>query len=189
MEALKNKILTEGIVISETVLQVDRFLNHQIDPMLMQSVGTAFYQHYANEPITKVLTLESSGIAPAMMTALSFQVPCIFARKKKSLTLQDHVFTTTVTSFTKKEDNPIFVSKDWLKEEDHVLIIDDFLANGQAAEGLLDIVQQSGASLAGFGAVIEKGFQAGGEKLRQQNINVCSLAIIASLKNQQVTFA
>ncbi|ANU14924.1 Xanthine phosphoribosyltransferase [Planococcus halocryophilus Or1] len=188
MKKLQDKILSDGKVLSESVLKVDSFLNHQIDPPLMQAIGEEFALRFKNEGITKILTIESSGIAPAMMTGLVLGVPAVFARKRKSLTLIDHMYTASVHSFTKNETNDISVSKDFINKDDVVLILDDFLANGQAALGLLDIVEQAGAKLAGIGIVIEKGFQPGGALLRDKGIRVETLAHIASLENGQVTF-
>ncbi|UOR13748.1 xanthine phosphoribosyltransferase [Halobacillus amylolyticus] len=188
MELLEQKILNEGRVLSESVIKVDSFLNHQIDPVLMQQIGGEFADRFANEGVTKIITLESSGIAPAQMTGLSLGVPAIFARKRKSLTLIDQLYSASVHSFTKNETNEISVSKDYITSDDKVLILDDFLANGQAVLGLMNIVEQAGASLAGVGIVIEKGFQDGGKILREQGIRVESLATIASLANQKITF-
>lgn len=188
MKLLKEKILKEGRVLSDEVLKVDTFLNHQIDPPLMQEVGKEFAERFKDAGITKVLSIESSGIAPAMMAGLVLGVPAIFARKRKSLTLVDHLYTASVYSFTKNETNDISVSKDFVTSEDTVLLIDDFLANGQAALGLIDIVEQSGAKLAGIGIVIEKGFQNGGALIRDKGIRVESLAIVSSLENGEVTF-
>lgn len=189
MEQLKNKILQEGKVLSDSVLKVDSFLNHQIDPELMQAVGKEFADRFEDSNITKILTIESSGIAPAMMAGLYLGVPVIFARKRKSLTLVDHLYTASVHSFTKNETNDISVSKDFLLPEDTVFVIDDFLANGQAVHGLVDIIEQAGAKLAGVGIVIEKGFQPGGAEIRKQGIRVESLAIVSSLENGEVTFS
>lgn len=188
MEELKEKINLEGKVLSDSVLKVDTFLNHQIDPILMQQIGYEFAKRFADSGITKIVTLESSGIAPAMMTGLNLGVPVLFARKKKSLTLVDHLYTAKVFSYTKNEANEISVSQDYLKSEDHVLVIDDFMANGQAALGLLDLVEQANATLVGLGIVIEKGFQAGGRLIREKGIKVESLAIIDSLENGKALF-
>ena len=188
MEQLKNKILQEGKVLSESVLKVDSFLNHQIDPELMQEVGKEFASRFSDSNITKILSIESSGIAPAMMAGLYLGVPVIFARKRKSLTLTDHLYTSSVHSFTKNETNDISVSKDFLLADDVVLVIDDFLANGQAVHGLVDIIEQAKAGLAGVGIVIEKGFQPGGAAIREQGIRVESLANIRSLANGKVEF-
>lgn len=188
MEQLKSKILQEGKVLSDTVLKVDSFLNHQIDPELMQEVGKEFAKRFEDAGITKILSIESSGIAPATMAGLYLGVPVIFARKRKSLTLTDHLFSADVYSFTKKETNEISVSKDFLKKDDTVLLIDDFLANGQAVHGLVDIIEQAEATLAGVGIVIEKGFQQGGSEIRNQGIRVESLAIVDSLENGEILF-
>lgn len=188
LKQLQDKILEEGLVLSDTVLKVDSFLNHQIDPVLMQEVGKEFTNRFADANITKILSIESSGIAPATMAGLYLGVPVIFARKRKSLTLTDHLYSSTVYSFTKKESNEISVSKDFLKKDDVVLVIDDFLANGQAVHGLVDILQQAEAKLAGVGIVIEKGFQAGGAEIREQGIRVESLAIVDSLENGKIRF-
>ncbi len=188
MELLKRKIEQEGIVLSNTVLKVDSFLNHQIDPALMLEIGKEFSQRFADKGITKIVTIESSGIAPAVMAGLQMNVPVIFARKRKSMTLINDLLTSTVQSFTKNETNEISVSNKYLTENDRVLIIDDFLANGQAAMGLIDIVQQAKANIAGIGIVIEKAFQEGGQLLRDKGFEVVSLARVASLEEGKVTF-
>ncbi|WP_284140304.1 xanthine phosphoribosyltransferase [Virgibacillus sp. LDC-1] len=188
MKALKSKIVQQGKVLSDTVLKVDSFLNHQIDATLMKEIGEVFASRFKKDNITKIVTLESSGIAPAVMTGLVLHVPVVFARKKKSLTLSENLLTANVYSYTKEETNTISVSRDFIKPEDNVLIMDDFLANGQALLGLLEIVERAGASIAGAGIVIEKGFQSGGELVRSRGIRVESLATIASLQNGTVTF-
>ncbi|HEF1895210.1 TPA: xanthine phosphoribosyltransferase [Bacillus cereus] len=188
MKVLQEKILNEGKVLSGDVLKVDAFLNHQIDPVLMQEIVKEFAKRFKEENITKIVTIESSGIAPAVMAALELGVKVIFARKRKSLTLQDNMYVANVYSFTKQETNEISLSRNHIDENDRVLIIDDFLANGQAALGLMSLVEQAGASIAGIGIVIEKAFQDGGKKLREQGVRVESLAEIASLDNGTVTF-
>lgn len=188
MKSLQEKIVAEGQVLSEQVLKVDSFLNHQIDPSLMKEIGEEFASRFAHESITKILTIESSGIAPSMMAGLNLGVPVIFARKRKSLTLSENLYTSSVHSFTKNETNDISVSKAFIDEEDVVLIIDDFLANGQAVLGLIDILDQAGATLAGVGIVIEKGFQTGGKMIRNSGIRVESLARISSLQDGRVEF-
>ncbi|GAB6442985.1 xanthine phosphoribosyltransferase [Bacillus cereus] len=188
MKVLQEKILNEGKVLSGDVLKVDAFLNHQIDPVLMQEIGKEFAKRFKEENITKIVTIESSGIAPSVMAALELGVKVIFARKRKSLTLQDNMYVANVYSFTKQETNEISLSRNHIDESDRVLIIDDFLANGQAALGLMSLVEQAGASIAGIGIVIEKAFQDGGKKLREQGVRVESLAEIASLDNGTVTF-
>lgn len=188
MELLINTIKEEGIVLSDSVLKVDSFLNHQIDPHLMFEIGKELANRFKEEGITKILTIESSGIAPSVMAGLQLHVPVIFARKRKSLTLVNDLLTSKVYSFTKQESNDISVSNKYLNEHDRVLIIDDFLANGQAAIGLVEIAKQAKAEIAGIGIVIEKGFQNGGRELRDRGFRVESLARIASLNNGEVTF-
>ncbi|TDO13648.1 xanthine phosphoribosyltransferase [Bacillus subtilis] len=188
MEALKRKIEEEGVVLSDQVLKVDSFLNHQIDPLLMQKIGDEFAARFAKDAITKIVTIESSGIAPAVMTGLQLGVPVVFARKHKSLTLTDNLLTASVYSFTKQTESQIAVSGTHLSDQDHVLIIDDFLANGQAAHGLVSIVMQAGASIAGLGIVIEKSFQPGRDELVKLGYRVESLARIQSLEEGKVSF-
>lgn len=188
MKLLKEKIEKEGQVLSEAVLKVDSFLNHQIDPMLMKEVGEEFANRFSDQIITKVLTIESSGIAPATFLGLTIGAPVVFARKRKSLTLTDNIYTSKVYSFTKNETNEISVSKNFLSAEDNVIIIDDFLANGEALKGLVDIANQAGATIVGAGIVIEKGFQPGGQLMREQGLRIESLANIKSLANGKVEF-
>ncbi|MFC7680560.1 xanthine phosphoribosyltransferase [Paenibacillus sp. GCM10028914] len=189
MQLLQNKVREEGIVLSGQVLKVDSFLNHQMDPVLMKEVGREFARLFQEEKITRVLTIESSGIAPGIMTALELEVPMIFARKQKSLTLREDIYVEKVYSFTKQESNDITVSKKFIHPGDRVLIIDDFLANGEAAFGLARIVEQAGAEVAGIGIVIEKAFQPGGRLLAEAGYRVESLVRIAALDNGEVTFA
>jgi xanthine phosphoribosyltransferase len=186
MRELIEKIMEEGEVLSEHVLKVDRFLNHQVDPQLMKKIGEHFANEFRHERITKVLTLESSGISPALMTAYELNVPLLVARKRKPVTLAENTYKASVYSFTKREETEIFVSQTLLDCEDRVLIVDDFLANGQAALGLTDIVQQAKAYVAGIGIVIEKAFQDGGQLLRSHGYRVVSLARIASLEGKTV---
>lgn len=188
MKILKEKIEKEGKVLSDTVLKVDSFLNHQVDPLLMKEIGEEFANRYFDEVITKVLTIESSGIAPATFLGLVIGAPVVFARKRKSLTLADNVYSAKVVSYTKNETNEISVSKDFITAEDNVLILDDFLANGEAVKGLLDIVNQAGAHVVGVGIVIEKGFQQGGENLRKQGLRVESLVRIKSMQEGKIEF-
>ncbi|WP_152399356.1 xanthine phosphoribosyltransferase [Paenibacillus cellulositrophicus] len=189
MQLLKQKVLDEGIVLSNQVLKVDSFLNHQMDPVLMKEVGREFTRRFAGEELNRVLTIESSGIAPGIMTALELEVPMIFARKQKSLTLRDDIFVEKVYSFTKQETNEITVAKKFIQPGDRVLIIDDFLANGEAAFGLARIVEQAGATVAGIGIVIEKAFQPGGRLLKEAGYRVESLVRVAALDDGKVTFA
>jgi xanthine phosphoribosyltransferase len=188
MRELKEKIMSEGIVLSDHVLKVDSFLNHQMDPELMKKIGETFAEKFRDKKITKVITLESSGIGPALMTAYELGVPLIFARKRKSLTLNSDLYISKVYSFTKQEESEITISRKFIDSSDSILIIDDFLANGQAALGLIDIIQQAKAQLVGIGIVIEKAFQDGGKILRERGIQVESLARIASLSDGKVRF-
>ncbi|GLH62335.1 MULTISPECIES: xanthine phosphoribosyltransferase [Bacillaceae] len=189
MRELIEKIIEEGEVLSEHVLKVDRFLNHQVDPQLMKKIGETFANAFCHEGVTKVLTLESSGISPALMTAYELGVPLLVARKRKPVTLSENLYTAKVYSFTKREETEIFVSQSFLHPQDRVLIIDDFLANGQAALGLTDIVEQAKAHVVGIGIVIEKAFQDGGQLLRSRGFRVVSLARVASMKDGTVQFA
>lgn len=188
MKLLKEKIEKEGQVLSDTVLKVDSFLNHQIDPLLMKEIGDEFARRYSDQIITKVLTIESSGIAPSTFLGLTLGAPVVFARKRKSLTLTDNLYTSKVHSFTKNETNEISVSNKFITADDNVVIIDDFLANGEALKGLIDIANQAGATIVGAGIVIEKGFQEGGKILREQGLRIESLANIKSLANGKVEF-
>ncbi|CQR52094.1 xanthine phosphoribosyltransferase [Paenibacillus sonchi] len=188
MELLRHKVISEGIVLGQGVLKVDSFLNHQMDPFLMREVGREFTRRFAGEGVTKVLTIESSGIAPGIMTALELEVPLIFARKQKSLTLTEDIFVEKVYSFTKKESNEITVSKKFIAPGERVLIVDDFLANGEAAFGLARIVEQAGGTVAGIGIVIEKAFQPGNRLLKEAGYRVESLVRIASLDEGVISF-
>ncbi|WP_150272124.1 xanthine phosphoribosyltransferase [Paenibacillus tepidiphilus] len=188
MELLKQKVIREGIVLGQGVLKVDSFLNHQMDPFLMREVGREFTRRFAGEAVTKVLTIESSGIAPGIMTALELEVPLIFARKQKSLTLTEDIYVEQVYSFTKQVSNDITVAKKFIAPGERVLIVDDFLANGEAALGLARIVEQAGASVAGIGIVIEKSFQPGASRLKEAGYRVESLVRIAALENGAVSF-
>ncbi|MBM6727996.1 xanthine phosphoribosyltransferase [Limosilactobacillus ingluviei] len=189
MKELKTRIKEVGTVLPGNVLKVDAFLNHQIDAGLMQRIGQAFAARFADAGITKVWTVESSGIAPAVMTGLALGVPVIFARKHKSLTLNEGLYTAEVYSYTKQVANKITIAQKYVAPDDKVLIIDDFLANGQAVSGLLAIAKQAGVTVTGAGIVIEKTFQPGRLALEKQGIPVVSLAKIKSLANGQVEFA
>ncbi|WP_215831832.1 xanthine phosphoribosyltransferase [Pelorhabdus rhamnosifermentans] len=188
MKLLQEKIRSEGLVLSDSVLKVDSFLNHQIDPALMMKIGEEFVERFKGEKITKILTIESSGIAIAMATAVILNVPIVFARKRKSVTFDEELYWAKVYSYTKQESNDIIVSKRFLSAEDQVLILDDFLANGEAALGLANIIQQAQAKVVGIGIVIEKSFQPGAQKLIAAGYRVESLARIQSLENGQVHF-
>ncbi|MCL6232397.1 MULTISPECIES: xanthine phosphoribosyltransferase [Acinetobacter] len=188
MHALEQKILAEGIVLSEEVLKVDSFLNHQIDPVMMQQIGQEFARLFKDAGITKIITIEASGIAPAVMAGLELGVPVIFARKYQSLTLKDDLYRSKVFSFTKQTESTIAISKKHINAEDKVLVIDDFLANGQAALGLADLIHQASAEVLGIGIVIEKSFQPGRDILLEKGYRVESLARVKSLANGTVEF-
>ncbi|MGX4645351.1 MULTISPECIES: xanthine phosphoribosyltransferase [Holzapfeliella] len=188
MKLLEERIKKDGQLLGEEVLKVDSFLNQQIDPELMKEMGKEFYRLFKDNNITKILTVESSGIAPALMAGYEFGVPVVFARKHKSLTLKDHLYSATVYSFTKQTSNEIAISQKFLSEDDNVLLIDDFLANGQAVKGMLEILEQANASLGGVGIVIEKSFQKGRQMLDDEGIHVESLARIAAFENGEVKF-
>ena len=188
VEALKQKIREEGIVLSDQVLKVDAFLNHQIDPALMQLIGDEFARLFADSGVTKIVTIEASGIAPAVMTGLKLGVPVIFARKHQSLTLTENLLTASVYSFTKQTENTVAISPRHLNSSDRVLVIDDFLANGKASQALISIIKQAGATVAGLGIVIEKSFRGGRAELDSQGYRVESLARVKSLEGGVVTF-
>lgn len=188
MHALEQKILAEGIVLSDQVLKVDSFLNHQIDPKLMQQIGQEFARLFKDAGITKIITIEASGIAPAVMAGLELDVPVIFARKYQSLTLKDDLYRSKVFSFTKQTESTIAISNKYISASDKVLVIDDFLANGQAALGLADLIHQAEAEVVGIGIVIEKSFQPGRDILLEKGYRVESLARVKSLGNGTVEF-
>ncbi|HEX3031143.1 MAG TPA: xanthine phosphoribosyltransferase [Bacillota bacterium] len=188
MDLLKERIIRDGYFLGENILKVDSFLNHQLDPKLMQAIGEEFAQRFSDQGITKILTVEASGIAVAILTGLAMDVPVVFAKKKKPSTIVEGTYSAKVYSFTKKEKVFISVSTSFLQASDTVLVIDDFLAMGEASKGLVSIVEQSGAALAGVGIVIEKAFQPGGRELRGKGIRVESLARIASFQDGQPIF-
>lgn len=185
MKALKERILRDGKCFEGGILKVDNFINHQMDPILMKSIAVEFVRRFASTDINKIITVEASGIAPAIMTGYLLELPVVFAKKKKPVTMEN-MLTTTVFSFTKNRSYDICVSKDFLCRGDRVLFIDDFLANGNAAKGIMDLVSQAGATLAGMGFIIEKAFQHGGDYLRNEGMRVESLAIIDSLDNCEI---
>ena len=182
MEILKKRILEDGTCYEGGILKVDSFINHQMDPMLMKLIAEEFAQRFANDRINKILTIEASGIAPAIMTGYTMQLPVVFAKKKEPKTMR-HALSTTVHSFTKDREYPVSISAEYLKPEDRILCIDDFLAYGNAAFGLIDLIRQSGATLAGMGFIIEKAFQNGRKILEEQGVRVESLAIIEDLSH------
>ena len=188
MYALEQKILSEGIVLSDEVLKVDAFLNHQIDPVIMQLIGKEFAARFKDAGITKIITIEASGIAPAIMAGLELGVPVIFARKYQSLTLKDDLYRSKVFSFTKQTESTIAISNKHIRSADKAFVIDDFLANGQAALGLIDLIHQAKAEVVGVGIVIEKSFQPGRDILLEKGYRVESLARVKSLANGTVEF-
>jgi xanthine phosphoribosyltransferase len=188
MDLLKNKIMSEGRVIGSDILKVDNFLNHQLDVAFLNEIGKEFKKIFESEEVTKILTIEASGIAIACIAAQYFNVPVVFAKKTESRNLDAQTYESEVYSFTKDKTYKIRVSKRYINTDDKILIIDDFLANGKAVLGLNKIVEQSGAQLVGAGIVIEKGFQKGGSTLRDLGIRVESLAIIESMENGKIVF-
>lgn len=188
MQLLKDRILKDGIVKPGNILKVDSFLNHQMDIALINEIGKEFRSRFSDCPVTKILTIEASGIGIACITAQYFNVPVIFAKKAQSLNLDGEMYTTKVESFTHKKVYDVILSKKFLRPEDHVLLIDDFLANGCALLGLIDIVKKSGATLEGAGIVIEKGFQNGGKQIRDMDIRLESLAVIDSMSDSSLSF-
>lgn len=181
MKLLEERIRTDGQVRPGNILKVDSFLNHQLDVGLLDEIGKEFYRLFQGKGINKILTIEASGIAIACMTARYFDVPVVFAKKAKSKNLDGDVFTSVVHSFTYGKDYNITLSKKFLKPEDRVLIVDDFLAVGKAMHGLLDVCRQAGAQVGGIGVAIEKGFQPGGASLRAAGYDLASLAIVESM--------
>ncbi len=181
MELLEERIRRDGIVKEGNILKVDSFLNHQMDVELFTQMGKEFKRLFGDRPINKILTIEASGIGIAVITAQEFHVPVVFAKKAKSVNLEGEMYMTKIESFTHKRSYDVIVAKKFLSSEDHVLIIDDFLANGCAVNGLIDLIQSAGASVEGVGIAIEKGFQPGGQLIRDKGIDVESLAIIESM--------
>ena len=187
MNLLKNRIVNEGVALTENILKVDSFLNHQLDPNLMHEVAKEFAHRFEGKGVTKILTIEASGIAPAIMLGYIMQLPVVFIKKKKPSTM-DNMLEAQVYSFTKQSVNTVSISRDFLSADDHIVFIDDFLASGNAVRGVIDICSQVGAKIEALGFVIEKGFQGGGDKLRQEGYRVESLAIVDSLENGEVIF-
>lgn len=184
---LVQRIKQDGKCLEGGILKVDSFINHQIDPTLLQSMSIEFVRRFANKEINMILTIEASGIAPAVMVGFLLNVPVVFAKKKKPSTM-DNMLVTEVFSFTKNKSYTVCVSKDYLHEGDKVLFIDDFLANGNAAKGIIELVEKANATLSGMGFLVEKSFQHGGDYLREKGYQVESLAIIDSLDNCKITF-
>ncbi|WP_336789306.1 xanthine phosphoribosyltransferase [Paenibacillus sp. MMO-177] len=188
MKLLEDRIREEGLILSDTVLKVDSFLNHQVDTELALEIGKELAARFADKTITKVLTIEASGIQFAMAAGIALKVPFVYAKKKKAVTQSEQMYSASVHSFTKQETYQVTVSKNYLGPGDKVLIVDDFLATGAALVGLVQIVRESGAELAGVGCVIEKGFQEGRGLLEQMNVSVESLATISRMAPGEIEF-
>ena len=187
MNFLEERIIKDGIVKSGNVLKVDSFLNHQMDICLMEEIGREFKLRFADKKVTKVLTIEASGIGIAAFVAKEFGVPMLFAKKSKSINIDGDMYVAEVESFTHKNKNQVIVSKRFLDSDDHVLIIDDFLANGCALQGLINIAESAGATVEGLGIVIEKGFQVGGRVIRNLGYHLESLAIVDAMDSETGT--
>ena len=188
VELLKKRILEEGKTIGSDVVKVDMFLNHQIDVELLCEIGKEFHRLFATSNINKIVTIEASGIGIACIAAQYFSVPVVFAKKGANRNVGDNIYKADVYSFTKGVTTTIGISKDYLGPDDRVLIIDDFMANGKAVHGLINIINQAGATVEGIGIVIEKGFQPGGDALRSLGYRVESLAVIKSIDNGKIVF-
>ena len=190
MNFLEARIQADGVVKQGNILKVDSFLNHQMDIALLEQIGQEFYRRFSHKPITKVLTIEASGIAIAYSVAKAFGVPLVFAKKSKSVNIDGEMYVAEVESFTHKRTNMVVVSKRYLSPEDHVLIIDDFLANGCALQGLISIVESAEATVEGLGIAIEKGFQDGGYRIRNLGYHLESLAIVDAMDPEtgKITF-
>lgn len=189
MKELEDRIREDGKVIGDSILRVDGFLNHQIDPRFIMSLGRELASRFAGDGVNKVLTVEASGIAVAMAAALELGVQVVFAKKKQTLTQQGDVYSAPVFSYTRKEQTEITVAREYLSPGDVVLIIDDFLAHGEALNGLISLVHQAGGKLAGAGIVIEKRFQNGGDAIRSRGVRVESLAIIERMSPGEIFFS
>ncbi|QSX06587.1 xanthine phosphoribosyltransferase [Sedimentibacter sp. zth1] len=187
MKLLKERIIKDGIIKEGNILKVDSFLNHQMDINLINEIGKEFKKIFEDKKIDKILTIEASGIGIACIVAQYFDVPVVFAKKSKSINLSGESYITKIESFTHKKTYDVIVSKKFLHEGEHILIIDDFLANGYAVKGLLQIIEESGAIVEGVGIVIEKGFQEGGRNLREKGINLHSLAIVDKMDVENKT--
>ena len=188
MKELKDRIVKEGKVLPGNIIKVDGFLNHRIDTVLMDHIAEEFGRHFDMDQVTMILTAEASGIALAAVCAQHFRKPMIFAKKAKSDNIEGGLYQSDIFSYTYKKKVTLLVSKEWLSADDKVLIVDDFMANGEAMRGLIDIVKAAGASLVGIGCAVEKGFQGGGDRLRAAGMNLKSLAIIESAEPGNIVF-
>jgi xanthine phosphoribosyltransferase len=189
MQVLKDRILAEGQNLGSGILKIDSFLNHQIDPMLLDQMGKEIAQRFAGSSITRILTAEVSGIGPALMTALIFRVPVVYARKRRPVTMKEPVFVESAPSHTKGGETLLMVSPEFLAADDRILIVDDFLASGRTIHALARLVHQAGARLVGIACVVEKTFEGGRDFLKDLNVPIESLAIITSMENGIITFA
>ena len=187
MKLLEDRILAEGNVLSPAILKVDSFINHQVDPVLMQEMGRDIADHFKDQGVTKVMTIESSGISPALFVACELGVPLLILKKQSSAILKTDVIQTEVVSFTKEISYQLTLARKYLSDTDHVLLVDDFLANGEAATGALRLIRKANATVAGLGVLIEKSFQPGREKLNSQGLHVYSLARIAEMDVDHIT--
>ncbi|MEG2947520.1 MAG: xanthine phosphoribosyltransferase [Bacteroidales bacterium] len=185
MELLKQRIMQDGKCFPGGILKVDSFINHQMDPDLMLKIAEEFVKRFAGKPINKIVTIEASGIAPAIMVGYLLHLPVVFVKKKQPKTMENMI-TTTVHSFTKDREYTVCISNDFLNENDHILFIDDFLANGNASLGMLSLAEKAGATIEGMGFVIEKAFQNGGEELSKRGVCIESLAIVESLDDCKI---
>ncbi len=188
MELLKERIRTEGKILPGNIVKVDGFLNHRVDTGLMRDIAKEFKKRFAGQEITMILTAEASGIALATICAEEFGVPMVFAKKAKSDNIEGGLYASDIFSYTYKKKVTLLVSKDWIGADDKVLIVDDFMANGEAMRGLCDIVKEAGAELVGIGIAVEKGFQHGGDRIREAGLNIQSLAIIDSADENGFAF-
>jgi len=188
MKNLKQRIAKDGVILPGNIVKVDSFINHQIDVKLLNEMGVEFKERFKNVKVDKILTIEASGIAIAVITAQYFDVPVVFAKKSEARNLDKNAYTSDVYSYAKDKTFPVKVAKEYLLENENILIIDDFLANGKAIEGLIDIIVQAHGRCVGVGIAIEKGFQSGGKKLREAGVKVESLAIIESIEGNQILF-
>ena len=189
MQLLKDKILSEGTAVNEDILKVDSFLNHQVDPKFMEVLGDEIARHFAGSGITRVVTVESSGISPAIFTAKALGVPMVIMKKQPSKVLNDHLYQTMVTSFTKGTNYELTMSQKYVGESDHVLVVDDFLANGETATGVIRLIRMAHATVAGVAVLIEKAFRPGREKIERAGIEVFSLVQISSMSKDRILFA
>ena len=188
MQELKDRIISEGRVLPGNIIKVDGFLNHRIDTRLMRNIADEFGKYFNMDEVTMILTAEASGIALATMVAQRFDKPLLYAKKAKSDNIEGGLYQSDIHSYTYKKKVTLLVSKEWFSEKEKVLIIDDFMANGEAMRGLCDIVTKAGASLVGIGCAVEKGFQGGGDRLREAGMNLKSLAIIESAQPGNIVF-